>query len=214
MSLSIMSLCDRALSFIGGKRLVLSEAELSAFEALDYETLASAKAQQEAVVCALHFGAVRDSLFESYPWVFAKKSAELAELSAAVGGWAHSYALPADCARILEIIAGALSLPDYEIAGGSVSCNYERVIARYTRYENNVSKWPPCFRDAFCAKLAMEIAGAVTGNFSLAQDMRQIAAAAVQEGYRLGLIDERPALPMDLYQWDKYFNDASAVSAL
>ena len=147
----------------------MSGADIVSLEALDYEALASAKAQNEAVVCALHFGAVRDALLESYPWVFATKEAALAEMAEPVGGWAHSYALPADCARVLEALSRGFSLPNYEITGSVLSCGYAGVSARYTSGTAGVNLWPPCFCDALCAKLAMEIAGAVTSNFALAQ---------------------------------------------
>ena len=207
--MSIMALCDRTLSFIGGKRLVLSDADAAKLDALDYQGLAAAKAPQEAVTCALHFGAVRDSLLEAYPWVFAAKFTALAELAAPIGGWAHSYALPADCLRVLEAFSGGWALPNYEITGGALSCGYSDVFARYTGKDVRVNLWPPCFRDAFCSRLASEIAGAVTGNFEIARGPRETSLAAVQEGYRLGMIDERPARPTELYNWDRYFNDYS-----
>lgn len=189
--------------------MVLSPADAAKLDALDYQGLAAAKAPQEAVVCALHFGAVRDSLLEAYPWVFAAKFAALAELAAPIGGWAHSYALPADCARVLEAFSGGRSLPDYEITGGALSCAYTDIFARYTGRDAAMSLWPSCFRDALCSRLASEIAGAVTGNFEIARGLREVSLAAVQEGYRLGMIDERPARSMDLYRWDRYFNDYS-----
>jgi hypothetical protein len=172
-----------------------------------YAALAAAGAQQEAVACALSFESARDSLLEMYPWVFAAKEAALAELSAPTGGWGHSYALPADCLRVLELTQSGRSRRVFEITGGTVSCPRGNVSARYTRRARDVASWPPCFQDAFCARLASEIAVAVTGNVVMAQRAGAIAEVAIREGYRLRIIDETPARGSDLYRWDRYFND-------
>ena len=75
--MSVFMLCERAVGLIKGKRLILGSGERSMLDALNYEGLTGANAQQEAVACARHFASVRDGLFGTYPWIFARRSVAL-----------------------------------------------------------------------------------------------------------------------------------------
>jgi hypothetical protein len=201
-------MCERAIGLIGGNRLILSPAEAAMLEALDYAGLASANAQGEAVTCARHFAPVRDGLPRAYPWVFARKSKVLAELSEPIPGWQYSYAVPPDCARVLCLISGGRAVPIFETEGAAVGCSYPGVTARYTAYVNDTALWDPVFADAFCAKLAAEICFAVTGGTGGVSAFQQQSMAAIGEAYRLGLIDSG-RVGLDEYAWDGYSSDYS-----
>ncbi|MDR1650744.1 MAG: hypothetical protein LBR87_03060 [Synergistaceae bacterium] len=209
--MSVFMLCERTLGFLAGKRLTLTENQLSMLEALDYGGLTEDKAQQEAVACARHFGFVRDSLLFTYPWVFARKSAALAEMSEALPGWRHTYALPADCLRLIEVVSSGHARLDYEVSGTSVSCDHAGVSAGYTAKSPDTAQWPALFSDVFCARLAAETAPSIMGEgaASVFQAMSQYAQASIGEAYRLKVIDEGPQVRAHVYQWDGYFNDLS-----
>jgi hypothetical protein len=101
--MSVFMLCERAVGLVRGNRLDLSAAEKAILEVLNYDGLVAANAQDEAVVCAKHFPSVRDGLFHTYPWVFARKIANLSP-AGSVPGWRYAYSLPGDCVKLHEIV--------------------------------------------------------------------------------------------------------------
>jgi hypothetical protein len=200
-------LCERAIGLVRGRRI--EDANRSMIEALDYEGLISSHAQEEAVTCIRHFAAVRDSLLHTYPWVFARRSAALAELSTPVNGWRFSYVLPADCMRALNLVWRKRTIAEWEQVGTAVGCEYKPVTARYTARITDTGQWAPLFCDAFCAKLAMEINVAVNGEFGIVPTLQQLAQNAVAEGYRVGIITDITPIELHSYRWDSYSNDLS-----
>ena len=211
--MSVFLQCERALGLIRGNRLTsLSAAERAMLEALDYEGLAAAHAQDEAVRCALHFGPVRDRLLRLHPWVFARRSAAPARLaSSGIAGWKYAFAVPPDCLKALCLIgespvrAGGLNvLTHWEVVDGRALCNHDPVVLRYTARITDTGKWDPAFADAFCAALAGELAAAVTGQASNIQMLEQRALLAVQDGYRTGAIRAESGLPVQMGAWLDY----------
>ena len=204
--MSVFLLCERAIGLVRGNRLVLSGSERSMLESLNYEGLAAARAQDEAVTCARHFAFVRDRLLRLHPWTFARKTAAPARLAAPIPGWAAAYALPADCLRLLALVSGKdqKALVHYETLGRTVLCNHSPVHARYTARVTDTSQWDPAFADAFCASLAGEAVAAITGEVNAIQMMEQRAQLAIQDAYRTGAISPVTGLPLQEDGWLDY----------
>jgi hypothetical protein len=163
-------------------------------EALNYSGLVTANAQDEAVCCVRHFEPVRDSLFYSYPWVFARNHARLTTTVATVLGWQHAYVLPANCLKVLQIVLPLRTTPMYEQLGTVLACDYENPGVRYTSLIPDPDDWDALFSDAFCARLAQEIALSVSGEPAMAEYAFQKFQFAISEGYRTGAIDPGMAL--------------------
>ena len=203
--MSIFALCDRAVGLIRGNRLDLSlEAQVNA---LNYSGLISQRAQEEAITCVRHFPGVRDALLQGWPWVFAIRSAAPARLAVPLANWAYSYALPADCLRLLSVSSDGLELPLWSQEGQIVSCDREPVDVRYLSSSSrvlNVAQWPPLFADAVVLRLAVDISAAVTGNVGPASMLLQQFQITIAEAYRAGLINSLSSLPVDGYAWDGY----------
>lgn len=199
-------LCERAIGLVRGNRLTLSGSERSMLEALNYEGLAAARAQDEAVTCARHFAFVRDRLLRLHPWTFARKTAALARLVAPLPGWGAAYSLPADCLRLLALVSGEgqKTLVHYETLGRTVLCNHSPVHARYTARVTDTNQWDPAFADAFCASLAGEAVAAITGEVNAIQMMEQRAQLAIQDAYRTGAISCAGELPLQQSPWLDY----------
>lgn len=202
--MSVFMLCERAIGLVRGNRLALSSSERSMLEALDYEGLAAARAQDEAVTCARHFAFVRDRLLRLHPWTFARKTAALARLVAPLPGWGAAYSLPTDCLRLLALVSGEQTLVHYETLGRTVLCNHGSVHARYTARVTDTSLWDPTFADAFCASLAGEAVAAITGEVNAIQMMEQRAQLAIQDAYRTGAISCAGELPLQQSAWMDY----------
>ena len=66
MAITVRDLCEQAVGLLRGKRLILNGDELLLLNDLNYEGLANIHAQDEAVVCAMHFERVRDRLLQIY----------------------------------------------------------------------------------------------------------------------------------------------------
>jgi hypothetical protein len=177
--MSVFMLCEQALGLLNASDLRdLGTEGTTLLEALNYDGLVAARAQHEAVVCARCFASVRDKLLQAHPWLFARKDAPPAQLSASLSGWRFTYALPADCLKMLALVpgtrpetqnaealyyhgTGAVSLSHYEIIGRTLCCNHKNVRLRYTARVADTTLWPPCFAGAFCSMLAAEIAPSV-----------------------------------------------------
>jgi hypothetical protein len=212
--MSVFRTCERAIGLMRGKRLILSAAELSMLNALDYEGLVAAHAQDEAISCVRHFDAVRDRLLVANPWVFSRKSAAPAELANPLPGWRHSFALPADCLKILSLIIvfdteygrrkSAATVEQWEQVGQSVGCRYRIIDLRYTARINDTLLWDPLFSDVFCFSLAMEISASVTGDAGVQQMMEQRAMLGIQRAVEAGAIKAPTAVPMEHYGWHGY----------
>ena len=202
--MSVFLLCERAIGLIRGKRLTLSASERTMLEALNYEGLANAHAQDEAVACARHFAFVRDRLLSMHPWVFARRTAAPARLTESAAGWEYAFALPTDCLKVLTVLESGKALMHFEIVDGKLLCNHGTVNVRYTAQITDTAKWGPEFSDAFCASLAGEISAAVIGEPNAAQLMEQRAQLAIQEGYRSGAIRFPSGLPVRTSAWLDY----------
>jgi hypothetical protein len=137
--------------------------------------------------------------------------------------------LPTDCLTVLALIdrphhhdhenhyyprghyhksTGAMSLQHYEQLGRVICCNYKDVHLRYTARIEDTKQWDPCYTDAFCATLAMEIAPSVCSTpaigGSMAQAMNAIAQTAILQGKQIGLIADAHELPSQETLWMDY----------
>lgn len=229
--MSVFLMCDRAIGWLRGNRLTGLAPDVRAMlEALDYEGLAAAGVQDEAVTCARHFAFVRDRLLRQYPWLFARKSATLARLTTAAQGWRFAFALPPDCLKVLAAFVpapphgasspvpfpypqtvprlydngGGRLLPHWEVLENRLLTNHSNAEVRYTARITDTERWDPAFADAFCAALASEIAAAVTGSPANIQGMEQRAQAAIQEAHNSGAIDRRTGLKLRRNAWADY----------
>lgn len=162
--MSVYLLCEQAIGLIRGKRLILSSDERNMLEALNYEGLTGAHAQDEAVVCALHFPRVRDKLFELYPWKFARKAASV-----------YDGVLPEDCVSVLLVCVDGVPV-EYEQIGSKLNIE-DTCEVHYTARIADVEQWSGLFREVFCYGLAEEICSAVTGEVQY----MQILEAKMQE---------------------------------
>ena len=191
----VFMLCERAIGLVRGNRLDLNSSERAMLEALNYEGLAAANAQDEAVSCVRHFAGVRDGLFETYPWVFARKNAVLSNAPGSMAGWRFVYALPADCLKLHTLVQPRGTTPQYEQAGDLVGCNAAQASAKYTAMVTDMNKWPMLFQDALCARLAYEMVLSVSGDPNMASQPFQMYQYSISEGYRTGIID--PGMKLD-----------------
>lgn len=180
--MSVYELCEQAIGLVRGKRLILTTSERTLLEALNYEGLTGAHAQEEAVVCALHFARVRDRLFELYAWRFARKVATVA------GG----ADLPADCATVLCVCVNGRPV-DYVQTGAKLNVDVSAEV-HYTARITDTSQWCGLFRDVFAYSLAEEICTAVTGRPEYTQVLEAKIQELIRRAYQTGAIQPETRL--------------------
>ena len=188
--MTVFELCNQAISLIRGKRLILSTSERTLLESLDYEGLANAHAQDEAVVCAMNFARVRDRLQQAYPWVFCRKHEVYPMLSI--------KSLPSDCLTVLCVLKAGEPV-EYEVSVSSVRGMSDEII--YTARVEDISKWSAIFCDVFVYSLAIEICTAVTGKPEYVQLLEQKAQELIHRAHQIGAVkaETRLTLKEELY---------------
>lgn len=213
--MSVFMVCERAIGLVRGNRLILGGNERGMLEALDYEGLAGAGAQDEALSCARHFAAVRDGLLSVHPWVFARRTSSPARLTAETDGWRYAYVIPLDCLRVLRVLSKSpLAVTTlrhhlheelkWEIYGGHIVCNHEDIVIRYTSRIEDTQKWDPMFADAFVMLLAGEIAAEVQGDISARERFAESARMKISEAYSAAAIQADAGLPKRSGLWLDY----------
>ena len=173
--MGIYEVCEQSIGLVRGKRLILSTEERTALEDLDYERLTSLHAQDEAVICVLHFERVRDRLLQIYPWTFARKTAAI------TGG-----ILPSDCLTLLCVEQDG-SPVEYEQTDARLNITGS-ITVHYTSRVTEVSSWSAIFKDVFCYSLAVEICSAVTGKPEYIQLLEQKVQELIHRAYQIGAI--------------------------
>lgn len=145
MPYSLIERCNSALASLGA-RSVTSLVEES----------------KEARLCALRAEPVRDALLRAHPWNFAMKRAELPALAEGTGD-ASRFQLPADCLIVRRVEAAE---PDaWSVEGRTLIAPVPPPAAvRYTARITDPTQWDALFAECFAAKLAAELAVAVTGS--------------------------------------------------
>ena len=212
--MSVFTLCDQAIGLVRGKRLILSSTEKTLLESLDYEGLANAHSQDEAVVCAMHFARVRDGLLQAFPWIFARKTETPAQLSESVPGWRYTFLIPSDSLKVLSVLAADNRVPFYEAQGkdlseppefnelvefeeadGKLYTNRTPVHIRYTGKVTGVDDWAALFANAFVIKLAEAISPAVGASADLIQVLEKDFEQTIQTATANGVIKADTGLP-------------------
>lgn len=137
---------------------------------------------------------VRDAVFRSHPWNCLIRRAELAqEVQAPAFGYAKQYALPTDprCLRVLEFSNGSMSYPRdnmfsksggpvFVIEGRKLLTDENTARIKYVARITDPNEYDASLIEALSARLAMEIAYAITGSTSVVQ----IATALYDEKMR------------------------------
>jgi len=137
---------------------------------------------------------VRDAVFRSHPWNCLIRRAELAqEVDTPAFGYSKQYALPTDpfCLRVLEFSNGSLSYPQdnmFSNSGGPVFVIEGRKLLtdegtariKYIARVTDPNEYDAGLTEALAARLAMELAYAITGSTSVVQ----IATALYDEKMR------------------------------
>lgn len=129
------------------------------------------------------YESIRDAVFRSHPWNCLIRRAELGQESQApIFGYAYQYTLPTDpfCLRVLEFSNGSLSYPQdnmtnnsggpvFMIEGRKLLTDEGTARIKYVGRVTDPQQYDSLLIEALAARLAAEIAYAVTGSTSVSQ---------------------------------------------
>ncbi len=153
------------------------------------------EASAEARACKRYFAQVRDVMLESYPWLFARKIAALAEVTNdRANRWRYAYRRPSDCLKELLVLDECLSplifsdgdmlrrggIP-YDVAGTTIYTNVKPAFLEYTYRLVDPTKFSATFVEAFGWELAVRIAMPLTRDPKIRADAFQIAGATTSK---------------------------------
>jgi hypothetical protein len=168
---SVVYICNLALANVGADDI----------RSLD-------EASTEARVCKRFYEHARDVLLQSYPWIFAGKTASLGPITNdKPGEWRYGYQKPSDCLKI-RYIRDQYSETDYcrqtvqqqiqnpyELEGKNLYCNLSPCFLRYTRRVTDPTLFGPLFIDALAASLSARIAFPITKDMGIRDKAQQLA---------------------------------------
>jgi hypothetical protein len=188
---SDVTICSQAL-------LLLGESEISSFD----------DGTQISGACSTLYSGVRDSVLSLYPFSFATKKAQLAQLtSTPVNEWTYEYALPSDMitgtpqAVYSSTAVGANPQQiGWEILGTAMQTDMTTVVIDYI-YSVPEASMPPHFVQLLKYTMAAHLAEIVTDQIDKADYWRTLAFGRGDENGRGGFfrqsmnIDGRGQIP-------------------
>jgi hypothetical protein len=151
------SICNQALIRIGEPRIT-SLTELTT----------------PARSCNEFYEPTRDEVLSGHDWNFARKRAELSEISdAPLFGWEHQFQLPSDCLRVRQLNAFQEdeARPSWEVESGRLLTDEDTAQIIYTFRQTDTTLYSPLFIDALSLKLAIKLCTLLTGSRNQAADL-------------------------------------------
>ncbi len=186
---SMVAICNQALGHINR----------NAIASLDERT-------QEAIICNRLYNSLREVVLGDFPWGFATKYAELAQLDGSVyGNWSYCYAVPTDCLVIRRIHNPAGEYPQIEYSTAvsadltkkTILTNQPGAVLVYTANVVDPNVFDSAFSDALTWRLTADIALPLKADPALQQSAFKmylyLVGAAQQknagEGFKLPVYD-------------------------
>lgn len=141
---SIVDICNRAISRVGGNRIT----------AITDQTKA-------AKACNSAYEIVRNEVLRSHTWNCLTGRAQLAPLAASPAfEYTYQYQLPSDCGRLLEVDNDDY---DYVVEGRKILTDYGTVLnIRYAIRELDTQQYDDLLVSVMAARLAVEICEELT----------------------------------------------------
>lgn len=171
-----------------------------ALTAIGHKTIANIEEQTEAArKCKVYYQPVVDETLRAYNWNCATARAWLAqETDTPVFGFAFQYALPADCLRVLQLERLDLK---FKVEGRKLLTNESTAKILYIK-RIGAGEMDPLLVGAVAARLAAELAYALSNNRSLAELMLKVYE---QKKLEAGCIDAQEGTP-DEIEVDSWLN--------
>ena len=152
--MSIVSICNKALSQIGDEGIL----------SLDDE-------RKAARYCKMLYDPCRKFVLRSYPWRFALKRYMLAPLKEKpLFGYDYRFVMPKDCLRVWKVAGNK----DFTVEGGMILYNAD--VFRFIGVSDvaDPSMFDSMFEDVLAARLASELAVPLTASPALRKELAEM----------------------------------------
>lgn len=129
-----------------------------------------------ANLCKDYYDFCRQMILQERQWSFAIRRVNLAKSTVDPAfTYAYAFPLPADCLRVIAINPEDEWTPgdDFTIEANSILTNEDDVNLIYVRDVEDTSEFPALFTEALAALLASKLAGNITDNPNIVQNMIQ-----------------------------------------
>lgn len=132
------------------------------------------------------------ALLRKYPWNWASKEATLATLAETPVNteYTYIYQLPSDYIRMIKTDLDETD--DYKILGRKIYCNESSLIIKYVYYCTDPNEYDASFVDVLAARLASELAFAISGDKQLAKMADDIYRDKLREAKTIDGQEETP----------------------
>lgn len=174
MASSEVAIANRALAYLGAASIM----------SLDDDADRAAK-----VKAALPFA--QDAVLRQYPWNSATRRAVLpALLDGPPYEFRYAYQLPVDCLRVVALDGDVVPGIKWRIEGRALFTDAGPPLKlRYIARVTDVALLDPMLADAIAARVAADVAFAITQNAGLAEQMTRLAEARVAEARRIDALE-------------------------
>lgn len=170
MGLSVVEIYNQALSLAGTRSRLTTIGDVS----------------REAELCNQWYGTVRDQVFRSSHWSFAKRAKTLAVLKERnfslpwaetdpLPGWRFAYGLPSDLMHPRFLASYAKFELGTNGDKNALMSSEENPVLVYTGLVEDTSRWDMLFTTAVFAALAAMIARPLTGSAAKSRDLYNLA---------------------------------------
>jgi hypothetical protein len=125
----------------------------------------------EAILCNTFFDDLADEVMLEGSWTSTIKRSSLAKTTnTPTFEYANEFQLPVDpfCLKVLNIDEDVVGNTPYQIEGDKLLTDSGSIKIRYIGRLSDTEDWDPLLRQAFTARLASELAYAITGDQSRA----------------------------------------------
>lgn len=140
------------------------------------------EASDEARACSLYFAACRDDLLGAYDWPFASRTSTLGKTADnPESGWAYAYRLPSDCLVARSIGEREAFKITSDASGGLLYANTNPAVLVYTARIEDVALLPHDVAMLLAARLAVDIAPALSRSDSITERAAQRYRTALAE---------------------------------
>jgi len=166
-SISQVSICNQALSWLGGALIT----------SLDDEST-------EAELCKANYDSIKDLLLEGHDWSFAITRHYLTPtVETPAFGYSQQFLIPGSILRILDPIGSNATdkLDDWVIEGEYILADVDELYVRAISSLSDPQRFSVLFAEAFAARLAAELARPLTHSASLAKEMWSLFSVKLSE---------------------------------
>ena len=123
-----------------------------------------------------------EDVLRAHPWNFAIKRQQLAELTTEPAfGYDNEFQLPSDCLRVIEVNDGTNIITKFLIEGRKLLTDDDSVFIKFIQKMTDPNEYTSQFIMVLSARLAAELAYAITNNKANAELIMQIYMDRLQK---------------------------------